>query len=166
MQVLISEILRYSAEFMLPMSKIIKPILTEYGGSKWRKALKDVDDLVEKVKEKMEPKVGHGISREKADELYEAMRSQRRIDKALQTMANYMMAGMKPTPQGKSHKVIKLAASRLTITMNLENEAFKDQNAEIARILRELSKDFQFNRKPTVVKDINGNNVGKVTMKS
>ena len=57
----------------------------------------------------------------------------------------------------------------ITITINTDNEAFKDEYGEpwteVSRILRELAKNAGLlERVTTKVLDINGNTVGAVTV--
>lgn len=54
------------------------------------------------------------------------------------------------------------------ITINIENsgEAFDEPRPEIARILRELAARIENDHTPSVVRDINGNKCGTVSMSS
>lgn len=58
-----------------------------------------------------------------------------------------------------------MAATHLTIELNLEGAAFEEPGPEIARILGALAeamRDFPRDY-PVIVRDINGNAVGTVT---
>lgn len=52
---------------------------------------------------------------------------------------------------------------RMTIELSLLNSAFEDNpKHEIIRILRDIADRFERNQVPTVIMDVNGNEVGQV----
>ena len=52
----------------------------------------------------------------------------------------------------------------ITITIKTENAAFEDNPGELGRILRELAGRVDGGYETTIVKDINGQTVGTVTV--
>ena len=54
----------------------------------------------------------------------------------------------------------------ITIKIHTDNAAFEDREAEIARILARVCREFYgFGSTPTPLRDSNGNTVGSVTVK-
>ena len=55
--------------------------------------------------------------------------------------------------------------TKITITINCENEAFQNGNVELARIIRDLANEIEAFRIPETLYDINGNRVGIIELK-
>lgn len=55
---------------------------------------------------------------------------------------------------------------KIVIEIKTSNDAFQDGNShsEIARILRQLADDFENNMAVKILRDINGNTVGSLTV--
>jgi hypothetical protein len=53
----------------------------------------------------------------------------------------------------------------ITIKLKTENAAFEDKDAEVARILAQVCKQFySYGPQPSKLRDYNGNTVGSVTV--
>lgn len=165
MQVSIADILRMAADKPeFPFSKTLSPVLTEIGKTKWHVYKDDPEGIREKAREAIKPLIGHGISQDAADKFLKAIDDAPNAKEVLKVISNYALAGA-------GMKVIKsqdveAAANKLTITIDLSNDTFQqDMNAELARIFLDLSKDYQFARRPKTIMDSNGNKVGEIRIK-
>jgi len=143
-----------------PMSAELKRITTELGGNKWKKYEGKEQELKDLILERINPLEGHGVSPEAMEKFRRELEKEDTVKGIIKLVTNYTLAGM-------GFKVIKSAGSdKLILTIDLDNEAFKkDSDAEISRIFLELSKDFQFGRKPSAIRDANGNICGKLVLK-
>jgi len=159
MQVSIADVLRMAADKPeFPFSKTLSPLLTEIGKRKWQVYKDDPEGIREKASEAIKPLIGHGISQDAADKFLKAIEDAPNAKEILKVIGNYALAGA-------GLKVIKAADKKLTITIDLSNDAFQeDMNAELARIFLDLSKDYQFARRPKIIKDSNGKKIGEIKL--
>jgi hypothetical protein len=53
----------------------------------------------------------------------------------------------------------------ITIKLKTDNAAFEDKDAEVARIMARICREFdRYGPQPTNIRDYNGNTVGSVTV--